>query len=126
MTRGDDLPRSTSERKPLGDRLRELRNQAGLSLRDVERMHGINSGYLSQLERNEIARPTPAVLQKVAAAYDEPVGVLMRWAGYVDDESSQLTTNQRRALKYLGEDPTDEEVAALKAVLDVLRSSKGS
>src|ERR1700733_409719 len=65
----------------LGERLRAIRTERGLSLREVERRSGVNSGYLSQLERNEIANPTPSVLQKVARAYDEPFTVLMRWAG---------------------------------------------
>jgi HTH-type transcriptional regulator, competence development regulator len=105
----------------LGERLRKLRNDQGLSLRQVERMSGINNGYLSQLERDEIGKPNPSVLQKLAAAYDESMGTLMRWAGYIE-ETEKLSPNQQRALRYLGDDPTDEEVETLKAVLNVLRT----
>lgn len=103
----------------LGDHLREVRAERGLSLRDVERLSGVNSGYLSQLERNEIANPSPTTLQKVAEAYGEPVGVLMMWAGYVEPG---LSPNTQRALHVLGEEFTDEELNVLKAVLDAIRN----
>lgn len=109
---------------PLGARLRQLRNDQGRSLRDVEREHGINSGYLSQIERGGNAKPSPGVLLKLATAYDVPSSVLMKWAGYVEDGQPALKPNQIRALKYLGDDPSDEEVEAIKAILSVLR--KGS
>ena len=114
------------EERTLGARLRELREKRGLSLRKVARDSGINSGYLSQLERDEIAQPTPIVLQKVAAAYGEPFGALMRWAGYIEDDPAGVSPNAKRALSYLGDDFSDEELAALKAVLDVIRTKGGA
>jgi transcriptional regulator with XRE-family HTH domain len=112
-------------RKPkLGDRLRQLRQERGLSLRDIERDFGINSGYLSQLERNEVANPTPSVLQKIARAYGEPIDVLMEWAGYIERDPGGLSPNRQRALKYIPEDISDEELRALKAVLKALRSGR--
>jgi transcriptional regulator with XRE-family HTH domain len=105
----------------LGDRLRKSRTDRDLSLREVERRSGINSGYLSQLERNEIANPTPSVLQKVAKAYEEPFPVLMQWAGYFENDPQGVSPNAKRALSVIGDDFTDEELQALKAVLDVMR-----
>jgi transcriptional regulator with XRE-family HTH domain len=105
----------------LGDRLRGLREAGGLSLRKVARDSGLNSGYLSQLERNEIAQPTPSVLQKVAAAYGESLGTLMRWAGYIEDDPAGISPNAKRALSYLGDNFSEEELEALKAVLEVIR-----
>lgn len=107
----------------LGPQLRERRNAQKFSLREVERRSGINSGYLSQLERGDIASPTPSVLQKVAKAYDVPFQIVMRWAGYVEDG---LSANAQRALSVLGDDFTDQEVEALKAVLDVMRSKEAA
>ena len=109
------------DRPTVGERLRALRTEKGLSLREVERRSGINSGYLSQLERNEIANPTPSVLNKVATAYGEPFTVLMRWAGYVEDDPEGLSPNAQRALSLLGDDFTDEELTAIKGVLDIVR-----
>jgi transcriptional regulator with XRE-family HTH domain len=107
----------------LGDRLRQSRTTQGLSLRAVERESGINSGYLSQLERNEIANPTPSVLQRVAKAYGEPFGVLMQWAGYVEDDPQGVSPNAKRALDALGTDFTDQELQAMRAVLDAIRAN---
>lgn len=116
-------PLRMAKRSPtLGERLRETRARAGLSLREVERRSGVNSGYLSQLERNEVTHPGPTVLQKVSKGYGEPFQVLMRWAGYIEDDPSGLSPNAQRALSVLGDDFTDDEVEALKAVLEVMRS----
>jgi transcriptional regulator with XRE-family HTH domain/Zn-dependent peptidase ImmA (M78 family) len=109
----------------LGSRLRELRTQKGLSLRDVERLSGVNSGYLSQLERDEIASPGPATLQKLAVAYDEPPSVLMLWAGYIEKDPSELALNAKRALSMIGNDVTDDELRVIKAVLETLRNKAG-
>jgi Zn-dependent peptidase ImmA (M78 family) len=112
---------ATEEARTLGEKLRKSRTDRKLSLREVERRSGINTGYLSQLERNEIANPTPSVLQKVAKAYEEPFQVLMGWAGYIEDDPAGTSPNFKRALDVLGEDFTDEELKAIRAVLDVMR-----
>lgn len=106
----------------LGERLREARNRKGLSLRLVASRAGINHGYLSQLERGEITQPSPAALHRLADAYEEPFPVLMRWAGYIHGDDNGLTDNQARALSYLGNDVSDEELAAIRAVLDAIRA----
>jgi transcriptional regulator with XRE-family HTH domain len=111
--------------KTLGARLRELRTGKGLGLREAATLAGINHGYLSQLERDEVAQPAPPVLQKIAAAYDEPFMLLMRWAGYLEDDSDDLSTNQARALKIMG-DPTDAELQAIRAVLDAIRQGRAN
>src|SRR3954462_8021777 len=95
--------------RSLGERLRTSRKEAGLTLRDVEKRSGVNSGYLSQLERGEIANPGPSVLQKVAKGYAEPFPALMQWAGYIEEDPNALSLNAKRALNVLGEDFTDQE-----------------
>lgn len=107
----------------LGMRLRELREGHELSLRGAAAKADINAGYLSQLERDEIDQPSPAILQKLAEAYGEPLIVLMRWAGYIEEAPDGLSANQARALKYMG-DIDAEELRAVKAVLDAIRSSR--
>ena len=110
MTSGSDL----------GAKLRDLRTRRGLSLRELERRWQINSGYLSQLERGDVAQPTPTMLARLAEAYELPVGTLMQWAGY-ETGAPKLTAAQAKALSYLGPDPSDDEVEAINAVLKVLR-----
>ncbi len=45
--------------------------------------------------------------------------VLMQWAGYVE-ATDGLSPNQALALKYLGDDVSEEELEAIRAALDVL------
>jgi transcriptional regulator with XRE-family HTH domain len=111
--------------KTLGARLREVRTKQGLGLREAAARAGLNHGYLSQLERDDIAQPAPPVLQKLAAAYDEPFILLMRWAGYLEEDPEALSPNQARALKIVGE-PTDQELRAIRAVLDAIRSGRAT
>ena len=87
---------------------------------------GVNHGYLSQLERGDVAEPAPSMLHKVAKGYDVPFSVLMRWAGYIEADENSLTANQEIALRYLGDDVSDEELEAVRAVMDVLRSRRSS
>lgn len=109
----------------LGARLRQLRTDKGLGLREAAALAGINHGYLSQLERDEVAQPAPPVLQKLAAAYDEPFVLLMRWARYLEEDPDDLSVNQARALKIMG-DPTDAELQAIRAVLDAIREGRAN
>ncbi len=86
---------------------------------------GNNHGYLSQVERDDVAQPAAQVLQKLAAAYDEPFVLLMRWAGYLEEDPDGLSANQSRALKIMGE-PTSAELEAIKAVLDAVRAGRAN
>ncbi len=113
-------------RSDLGDRLRTLRESQGWSLREVAAKAGVNHGYLSQLERGDVAEPAPSMLHKVAAGYDVPFQVLMQWAGYIEPTDNDLSPNQAIALKLLGDDVSDEELEAIRAVMDVLRTRRST
>jgi transcriptional regulator with XRE-family HTH domain len=101
--------------------LRKLRRARGLGLREAALRAGINHGYLSQLERGRIAKPSPKMLHKLAVAYDESPAVLMRWAGYLADDP--LTPNQRRLLHTLG-DVSLAELRAVEAVVAAIREAR--
>lgn len=117
---------SSGKATKLGERLRALREKRGISLREMERRSGINSGYLSQLERDEIAQPTPSVLNRIAGPYGEPVEVLMEWAGYISADPRGLSPNRKRALNFIPDDISERELEALRAVLDALRGEDSS
>lgn len=110
----------------IGDRLRALRESQGRSLREVAAKAGMNHGYLSQLERNEVAEPAPSMLHKVARGYDVPFPVLMQWAGYIEPSENDLRPNQAIALKLLGDDVSEEELEAIRAVIEVLRNRRST
>lgn len=116
----------TSSSKGLGQRLRELREGHDWSLRDVAARAGINHGYLSQLERGEVAEPSPSMLHKIATAYEVEFTVLMRWAGYIEGEGAELTPKQALALSYLGDDISDEDLKAVRAVLNAIRAQRAT
>lgn len=105
----------------IGARLRGLRTEKRLGLREVASLAGVNHGYLSQLERGDVAQPAPAVLQKLSKGYGIPFPVLMDWAGYIE---AGLSANQERALSYLGADIDDEELELMRAFLDALRTRR--
>ncbi len=122
----DEEPPKPDEQPSLGERLRELREAAGWSLREVATKAGVNHGYLSQLERGEVSQPAPAMLHRLAEGYGESFVTLMRWAGYVEADDAGVTPNQARALSYLGDEVTDEELVAVKAVLEAIRVKRAT
>ncbi len=107
----------------LGKRLRELRAEKGLGLREVASKAEVNHGYLSQLERGEVAEPAPAILQKLAKGYGVPFPVLMDWAGYLE---AGLSPNHERALSYLGDNVSDNELELVRAFLEAIRSNRAT
>lgn len=112
----------------LGNRLRDVRKKNGDSLRDVEERSGLKNGYLSQLENGKIISPSPSVLQKAADGYGLRFADLLKWAGYVDESEPSPGTNQAVAFNSvagLGE-PSDEELQALKAIVDVLQKNRNA
>ena len=53
----------------LGEKLKQIRNQNGSTLREVEETTGISNAYLSQLERGRAKNPSMKVLFKLADFY---------------------------------------------------------
>jgi len=98
--------------------LRELRESAGLTLRQVEEATQISNAYLSQLENGKIKKPSANVLYKLSTLYDVQLDKLLWSAGIIKDEphsrfkilskivvSHNITTEEEKALvdylKYL-------------------------
>lgn len=79
----DRVPQQPSA-QTLGDYLRESRRATGLTLREVEARteRAVTNGYLSQIEKNAIKRPSPNVLYKLAEVYGLDYSDLLRQAGH--------------------------------------------
>lgn len=109
----------------LGTRLKQVREQAGWSLRDLEKRSGLKSGYLSQLEQRKITHPSPSILRRVAEAYQLRFQDVLIWAGYSSEETA-IPPNQAVALSTVSAlgDPSDEELDTLKAIVEVLQRSR--
>jgi transcriptional regulator with XRE-family HTH domain len=73
------------EGKPrdIGDFIRDLRRNAGVSLRQLADKAGVSNPYLSQVERG-LRRPSAAVLQQIATALRVSTPVMYLRAGLLD------------------------------------------
>jgi len=61
------------EMTTLGGRIRELREQMGVSQAQLAALAEVSQGYLCQLEREEVKNPSAAVLLRLASAlYVDP------------------------------------------------------
>ncbi|TWS21365.1 helix-turn-helix domain-containing protein [Tsukamurella asaccharolytica] len=104
---GNDQPQSV-----LGALIRQQREVARLSMRQLSEAAGISNPYLSQIERG-LRFPSETVLDAIATSLDTSTDELIRRAGFVerpDDDppdltledaiqaASELTAAQRRAM----------------------------
>jgi len=110
-------------RQALGSFLREARNNAKLSQRDVEREAGVSNAYLSQLESGKVQEPSPRILHKLSEVYDVTYADLLLAAGYPLPETGRKRRTALRATSRFGPITPDEETA-LKDYLDFLRSKE--
>lgn len=78
------LPRPRAEDQKLGDYLKKCRQALGLTLREVEARtnRSVTNGYLSQIEKNTVNRPSPNVLFNLANVYGLDYGDLLKRAGH--------------------------------------------
>jgi transcriptional regulator with XRE-family HTH domain len=67
--------RSDEAAAALGSRVRELRRERGLTLKELGREAGLSHPFLSQLERG-LARPSVTSVERIAEALGVPVGGL--------------------------------------------------
>lgn len=104
--------------------LTAARKAKGVSLRQVERATGVSNAYISQMETGAVAEPSPKKLQALAQYYDVSYGALMNACGYGIPSAGQASHGE--APTFLGERLTEEESAALSALLRELRKRSAS
>lgn len=85
----------------IGERIRLIRLQKGLSQRDIEKASGLLRSYLSRVEHGHTV-PSLETLERLAAALDLPLYRLF----YTPDEESStaLSGTPHNSLEELGED----------------------
>jgi transcriptional regulator with XRE-family HTH domain len=112
----------------LGQYLASIRNDRRLSQRDVEKATKkvVSNAYLSQIETDQIKRPSPNILHALAELYAISYEGLMERAGFVVPTRSRRSTQQRhgRVATFAGHNLSDEEEAELVKFLGYLRSKK--
>ncbi len=113
---------------PFGERVRQLRRERGLLLKDMAAHLGVSSAYLSALERGERGKPTWTLIQGVIQYFNiiwDEADHLARLADLSDPriKIDTASTTPRRTLlanrlaRELGT-LTEDDVEALLALLD--------
>ncbi|MCB2160672.1 helix-turn-helix domain-containing protein [bacterium] len=72
----------------LGDRIRELRDQKGETLKDISKNTGISISYLSDLERN-ITRPSLQTLESLASHFDYSLIDLLKGVEFAGEQTNK-------------------------------------
>jgi len=85
------IARIPLEMSRLGDSLRELRSQRGMSLRAAARGCGVTPSYLAKLEAGTTFQTIGlAAFLRLAKFYDIPVTILLREAGLLEEAVDEL------------------------------------
>lgn len=113
---------------PFGEKVRRLRRERGLLLKDMAAHLGVSSAYLSALERGERGKPTWALIQGTLQYFHiiwDEADELARLADMSDPRvkidtsgtSPRATLLANRLSREIG-GLTDDEVDAVLAILD--------
>lgn len=90
--------RSPSERiRDVGDFIRQQREAAQQSIRDLAKAAGVSNPYLSQIERG-IRRPSASILQQIARALEISSESLYVRAGILDPEAHESSPSVPHAI----------------------------
>ncbi|SDP45699.1 Helix-turn-helix [Pedococcus dokdonensis] len=105
----------------LGDYLREQRQSARLSLRQLSELAGVSNPYLSQIERG-LKKPSAEILQQLAKGLQVSAESLYVRAGILDERhgDASATPEPLDTRAVIGADPqlTDRQKAALLDIYD--------
>jgi transcriptional regulator with XRE-family HTH domain len=113
---------------PFGERVRQLRRERGLLLKDMAAHLGVSSAYLSALERGERGKPTWTLIQGVIHYFNiiwDDADELVRLADLSDPRvkidtagtTPRATLFANRLAREIGS-LSDADLEALMAVLD--------
>ncbi len=104
----------------LGDYLREQRQAAKLSLRQLSELAGVSNPYLSQIERG-LKRPSAEILQQLAKGLEVSAESLYVRAGILDDENAGSSPPAADVRQAIAADP-QLTPRQQKALLDIYES----
>jgi transcriptional regulator with XRE-family HTH domain len=99
----------------LGDRIKQLRDELGLTQGQLAHGSSVSQGYLSQLENGEVKNPSAAVLLRVAQAMRIDPDELFEAAGYPTVRTLRQiyqdyeSTVDAQLLRYLATLPRDRQ-----------------
>lgn len=102
----------------LGKKIRQLREELGMSQARLSAQGGLSQGYLSQLENDEVQNPSAAVIFRLAQALNVDPRVLMDAAGYDSgangSESEFAVSVDPDLLRFLARFPREQQTYLLR------------
>ena len=113
----------------LGQYLASIRTDRGLSQREVEKATNkvVSNAYLSQIENDQIKKPSPNILHALAELYAISYENLMERAGFVAPTRARAGAERHgRVATFADHNLTSEEEKELIQFLGYLRSRKKS
>jgi len=105
----------------LGRYLKSLREDIKLSTRQVQLACGVNSSYVSQIERGS-KKPSPAILEKLAPVYKVSYESLMIAAGYLPG-NKEMSGNQTELNSFLQEKTLGDALVRISELVTELNLS---
>jgi SOS-response transcriptional repressor LexA len=75
--------------KKFGKKLKELRQNQNLKIRELENLSGVSNAYLSQLENGKRGKPSPEIIKKLAPYLNVSYTELMKMAGYITEDLNE-------------------------------------
>ena len=104
----------------LGEFLKEQRQSAQMSLRQLSELAGVSNPYLSQIERG-VKKPSAEILQQIAKALQVSAETLYVHAGILDEERSVTTAHEIDVRAAIAADPA-LTAKQRKTLIDVYES----
>lgn len=113
---------------PFGQKLRAIRRERGLTLKDMAAALGVSSAYLSALEHGRRGKPTFELIQSLCGAYHiiwDEAEALKRLADLshpkITLDTSGLSPEATELANRLARDIRDLDGQTLRALLSLLR-----
>ncbi|TCS64880.1 helix-turn-helix domain-containing protein [Varunaivibrio sulfuroxidans] len=117
---------------PFGVKMRALREQKGLKLKDMAQTLRVSSAYLSALEHGHRGRPGPGLVMQVCELFGliwddaEEIKRLARLSHpKVTLDTSGLSPRATELANLLGEAIDDLDEATLQWMIDEIKSTRG-
>ena len=116
----------TAIKSSLGKYLASIRADRKMTLRDVETATNkeVSNAYLSQIENEKIAKPSPNVLHALSEVYAVSYETLMQLAGYITATSNKRSDDKRhgRIATFAEHNLTPGEEDELMRYLEFMRN----
>lgn len=108
----------------LGTCVRQARERAGLTLRNLEAITGVARNTLHRLERDQLDNPNPTTLRRLADALEVNSDDLFAFVGYRPSANLPSLAPYLRAKYQLPPDAVAEANEALRGILEKYDSAR--